>query len=85
MGNKNTLNVRLNESLSRVVEAKVSRSGTYENVSEYIRDLIRRDQEATETKDLERLQAELALAFSAPDSSYEALTADDIIRRNQSK
>ncbi|WP_206605355.1 hypothetical protein [Methylosinus sporium] len=40
-------------------------NGAYENVSEYIRDLIRRDKERAETAAFERLKAELAHAFAA--------------------
>jgi Arc/MetJ-type ribon-helix-helix transcriptional regulator len=38
-----TMTVRLGGALSDFVAANVSKGGTYENVSEYIRDLIRRD------------------------------------------
>ncbi|MBW2684134.1 MAG: addiction module antitoxin, partial [Deltaproteobacteria bacterium] len=39
-----TLTVRLSGTLRDVVAANVGETGSYENVSEYIRDLIRRDQ-----------------------------------------
>ncbi len=78
-----TMTVRLNGTLRDVVVANVGEAGSYENVSEYLRDLIRRDKERTERQAFNRLKAELALAFAAPDNSYEPLTASDVIKRNQ--
>ncbi len=78
-----TLTVRLSEVLSDVVAANVGTTGSYENVSEYVRHLIRQDKKRIEQQAFERLQAELNLAFAAPDSSYVSLTASDIIKRNQ--
>jgi len=78
-----TMTVRLSGTLSDVVAANVGDTGSYENVSEYIRDLIRRDKERVEQQTFNRLKAELALAFAAPESSYASLTASDVIQRNQ--
>lgn len=84
MQNKTTtMTVRLSGALSDFVALNVSESGAYENVSEYVRDLIRRDKERVEREGLERLKMELTHAFAAPDSSYEPLTAADIINRNR--
>ena len=69
--------------LSDFVAENVGKTGSYENVSEYIRDLIRRDKNRAEQQAFDRLKAELTLAFAAPDSSYESLTAADVINRNQ--
>jgi len=77
-----TMTVRLNPTLSDFVAANVSESGAYENVSEYVRDLIRRDMERKEQQAFERLKSELTHAFAAPDSAYTALTAADILARN---
>jgi len=55
-----------------------------ENVSKYIRDLIRRDMQRSEEERFERLKSELQLAFAQPESSYRLLQADDIIQRNES-
>lgn len=52
-------------------------------VSEYMRDLIRRDMDRRDREAFERLKAELKLAFSAPESSYKPLTAAEVIERNQ--
>ena len=78
-----TITVRLNGTLRDVVAANIGDEGSYENVSEYLRDLIRRDKDRREQQVFERLKAELALAFAAPESSYIALTAQDVINRNQ--
>lgn len=43
-----TLNVRVSGVLGNFVAANVGEDGTYENVSEYVRDLIRRDQARAE-------------------------------------
>ncbi len=77
-----TMTVRLSGPLSDFVAASVGDSGSYENVSEYIRDLIRRDKERVEQQAFNRLKAELTLAFSAPESSYATLTAAEVIKRN---
>ena len=47
------------------------------------RDLIRRDKARAELQAFERLRAELAQAFAAPQSSYRPLTAAEVIARNQ--
>ena len=78
-----TMTVRISGALSDFVSANVGENGSYENVSEYIRDLIRRDKERSERETFERLKAELARAFTAPDDSYHPLSAADIIARNR--
>jgi antitoxin ParD1/3/4 len=52
------------------VAANVGENGAYENVSEYIRDLIRRDRERAEEEAFDRLKAEIVHAFAMPESSY---------------
>lgn len=76
------MTVRLNPPLSEFVAANVQQGGAYENVSEYVRDLIRRDMERKEQLAVDRLKAELAHAFAAPESAYRPLTAADVIARN---
>jgi Arc/MetJ-type ribon-helix-helix transcriptional regulator len=80
-----TLNVRVNGPLGDFVAGNVGDAGMYENVSEYVRDLIRKDKEQAERLLFERLKAELGSAFAAPDDTYEALTADEIISRNTAR
>jgi len=77
-----TLNVRVSGSLSDFVSANIGDAGAYENVSEYIRDLIRRDKERVERERLALLKAELVNAFAAPESDYQSLDADAVIARN---
>jgi putative addiction module CopG family antidote len=77
------MTVRLSGGLSDFVAMNVGENGAYENVSEYIRDLIRRDKERTEQQAFDRLRAELTHAFAAPESSYKSLTAAQVIARNR--
>ncbi|MCG8159019.1 hypothetical protein JMY81_13230 [Brenneria goodwinii] len=83
MSRTTTMTVRLKGPLSDFVAANVGENGAYDNVSEYIRDLIRRDKERVEAEAFARLKAELTHAFAAPESSYVSLTAADIIARNK--
>nr|WP_309402205.1 transcriptional regulator [Aminobacter niigataensis]WMD00145.1 transcriptional regulator [Aminobacter niigataensis] len=83
MSRTTTMTVRLSGALSEFVAINVSESGSYENISEYIRDLIRRDKERVEQEAFDRLKAELSHAFAAPESSYRPLTAADVIARNR--
>ena len=84
-----TMTVRLGGALSDFVATNVGENGSYENISEYIRDLIRRDKERMEREAFERLEvfeglrAELASAFAAPDDSYHPLSAAEVIARNR--
>lgn len=78
-----TMTVRLGGALSDFVASNVGESGAYENISEYVRDLIRRDKQRAESEAFERLKAELTHAFAAPDSSYQPLTAAEVIARNK--
>ena len=80
---RTTMTVRLSGALSDFVAANVSETGAYENVSEYIRDLIRRDKKRVEREAFDRLKAELMLAFAASDKSYKQLTASEVITRNR--
>lgn len=83
MSRPTTMTVRISGTLSDFVAANVGESGSYENVSEYIRDLIRRDKERVERESFERLKAELTHVFAAPESSYQPLSAADVIARNR--
>lgn len=80
-----TLTVRLGGALSEFVGMNVGEDGSYENVSEYIRDLIRRDKERAQEMAFQQLKAELVHAFSAPVESYKPLSASAVIKRNQHK
>jgi putative addiction module CopG family antidote len=82
MSQTTTMTVRLNPTLSEFVATNVQEGGAYENVSEYVRDLIRRDMERREQQAFDRLKAELAHAFASPEAAYRSLTAADVIARN---
>lgn len=77
-----TMTVRVSGELSEFVAENVGKEGLYESTSEYIRALIRQDKERSERHAFERLQAELALAFAAPDEDFQPLSAEDIFARN---
>lgn len=83
MSRTTTMTVRISGALSEFVAANVGEHGSYENVSEYIRDLIRRDKERVDQAAFERLKAELDRAFAAPDASYRPLSAAEVIARNR--
>jgi antitoxin ParD1/3/4 len=83
MSRRTTMTVRVGGALSDFVSANVGADGSYENVSEYIRDLIRRDKERVEADAFERLKAELTHAFTAPEETYKPLTAAEVIARNR--
>jgi antitoxin ParD1/3/4 len=76
------MTVRISGALSEFVAQNVSADGAYENVSEYVRDLIRKDKANSDETAFQRLKAELTHAYSAPDSSYTPLSATDVIARN---
>lgn len=83
MSRTTTMTVRLSGALSDFVAANVGDYGSYENISEYVRDLIRRDKERADREAFDRLKAELNRAFAAPESSYKPLTAAEVIARNR--
>ena len=85
MRHTTTMTVRLGGALSDFVAANIGEAGSYENVSEYIRDLIRRDKERSEREAFERLRAELGRAFAAPDETYRPLSAADVMARNRAR
>lgn len=82
MPSSTTMTVHLNETLSDFVAANVGAEGRYQDESDYLRDLIRRDMERAEQVAVDRLKAELTQAFAAPESTYRTLTAADVMARN---
>ena len=83
MAHTTTLTVRVSGALSDFVAQNVGDGGTYENVSEYIRDLIRKDKAQADETAFQRLKAELSHAFAAPEASYKPLSAVEVINRNR--
>lgn len=80
-----TLNVRVGGALSEFVAANVGEHGAYDNVSEYVRDLIRKDKKEAEEQAFQRLKAELQRAFGSPDAGYRRITAADVVTRNRAR
>jgi len=83
MSQTTTMTVRISGALSEFVASNVGENGSYENISEYVRDLIRRDKERAEAEAFNWLKAELTRAFAAPEESYLPLTAAEVIARNR--
>ncbi len=77
-----TLNVRIGERLGAFVASNIGDDGIYDNASEYVRDLIRRDMQRIEDERLATLRTELRAAFAAPDDRFEPLDADKVLARN---
>ncbi|MBB4575920.1 Arc/MetJ-type ribon-helix-helix transcriptional regulator [Rhizobium lentis] len=77
-----SIHVKVSGQLQDHIQQQIGDHGLYENASEYIRALIRRDlQTRDETWDM--LQKELAPAMRADDSEFVALSAEDVIGRNK--
>jgi antitoxin ParD1/3/4 len=83
MSRTTTMTVRLSGPLSDFVASNVDGEGEYENISEYVRDLIRKDKARRDEERFERLRTELQHAFAAPETSYVSLTAAEVIARNR--
>jgi Arc/MetJ-type ribon-helix-helix transcriptional regulator len=83
MSRTTTVTIDLDGLLSDFVAANVGENGSYESISEYVCDLIRRDKERADAEVFERLRAEVTHAFAAPDGSYKPLTAAEVIARNR--
>ncbi len=77
------MTVCLSGTLRDFVAANVGKSGVHENVSDYIRNLIRHDKERVEKEAFDRLKTELHHAFAVPDFSYKPLTAAEVIARKR--
>jgi antitoxin ParD1/3/4 len=80
-----TLNVRVGGTLSEFVAANVGEHGAYDNVSEYVRDLIRKDRREAEELAIERLKAELQRAFAVSDDEYRHVSGSEVIKRNRAR
>jgi putative addiction module CopG family antidote len=72
-----SVNVRISGTLRDHVERTTSQ-GDYESVSEYVRDLIRRDKASREERAFEQVKARLKASFAEPRASYETVSASDI-------
>lgn len=79
------LSVRLTEPLTEFVTHRVGTKGDYDNASEYVRDLIRRDREREERLAFDRLKATLQEAFAQPDDAYTKTSLEDVLARNKAR
>lgn len=76
------IHVKVSGPLQDHIQQQIGDDGLYENASEYIRTLIRRDLQDREQA-WGMLQRELAPAMRAEDSEFLTVSAEDVIRRNQ--
>ena len=81
MAKSMNLSVRLTEPLTEYVSGRVGPEGDYDNASEYVRDLIRRDREREERRAFERLRATLQEAFTQPDEDAVEMTLEQFVAR----
>lgn len=72
-----SVNVRVSGTLREHV-LRITSEGDFESVSEYVRDLIRKDKAQREDAAFETLKAQLQAAFAAPRYDYAPTTADEI-------
>ncbi|MGZ2380224.1 transcriptional regulator [Rhizobium leguminosarum] len=77
-----SIHVKVSGVLQDHIQQQIGDDGLYENASEYIRALIRRDLQ-TRDEAWDALQKELAPAMRADDSEFVAVSAEDVIRRNK--
>jgi len=77
-----SIHVKVSGALQDHIQQQIGEGGLYENASEYIRALIRRDLQ-TRDEAWEALQQELAPAMQANDDEFVSISADDVIRRNK--
>lgn len=77
-----SIHVKVSGALQDHVQQQIGDGGLYENASEYIRALIRRDLQ-TRDEAWNALQRELAPAMRADDSEFAAVSTDEVIRRNK--
>ncbi len=78
------INVRVKGELQTHVQQQIGVTGLYENASEYIRALIRRDlKNSTEAWDW--LKQNLEPGLRADESAFVAVSAQDVINRNKGK
>ena len=81
MAKSMNLSVRLTEPLTEYVSGRVGPEGDYDNASEYVRDLIRRDREREERRAFERLRATLQEAFAQSDEDAVEMTLEQFVAR----
>jgi len=75
------VNVRFPEKLRAFAEERAK--GLYGSVSEYVRDLVRRDFEEEEARRWAWLEGELDAGMAAEDAAFQAVDVDDLVRRKR--
>lgn len=78
------INVRIPHELHQHLQQQIGASGLYDNASEYIRDLLRKDLLAKQHA-WNNLSQMLAPAMHANASEYRQVSADDVIKRNKKR
>lgn len=79
-----SIEITLTGKLADHVRQQTSEHGLYQDASDYIRALIRKDLESEEDG-WDFLADELAPALAATDADFVAVTADDVINRNRDR
>lgn len=80
-----TPNVRISGALRDHVSENIGDDGLFENVSEYVRDLIRRDHARVQEARFRALKAELTRAFATPEDQFVMTSAEDVIARGRAR
>lgn len=78
------VNVRVTGKLRTHLQQQIGVHGLYENASEYMRALIRRDLKGRQEA-WKWLSKELEPALRADESAYVEVTVDEVIARNKGK
>lgn len=78
------VNVRITGSLRNHLNQQIGASGLYENASEYIRDLIRRDLQSKQEA-WQWLQKKLEPGLRADDSEFVKVSKEEIIARSKER
>lgn len=73
------VNVRFAGELQKFVQSKAGESGVYNSVSEYIRDLVRKDYEREESRKWAWLRSELKAGAAAGREDFVELDVESIL------
>ena len=79
-----SIHVRVSGPLQDHVRQQIGENGLYENASEYIRSLIRRDIQSQEAS-WEWLKKQLEPGLLASESDFVSVSAQDVIERNRKR
>ena len=78
------INVRIKGELKTHLQQQIGENGLYENASEYIRSLIRKDLK-NHKEAWDWLKKEIEPALRADENEFIAVSAQDVINRNKGK